>query len=136
MLFNISSAQHDDFFNFRSRDILAMLCVEEAEKKLDTKMGSCFSFFVKEDSECEVVKLEFCSKPESKEYDREVMKVKTTTWDDLGVYEVAFEQGNRPIHVSRWIGSDSDGNVVVVPNVKEGVVSAVIIVTPPNTPTP
>ncbi|KAI4327176.1 hypothetical protein L6164_019668 [Bauhinia variegata] len=108
---------------------LAMLCVEEAEQRLGRKMGSEFSLFVKQSSED--IKVEDCSNGICSEHVSELKKkITPTTWEDFGVYEVAFHEGNKPVHVSRWIGSVSEGNVIAIPYPKEGV-SAVVIVTLP-----
>ncbi|KAF7828470.1 protein ECERIFERUM 2-like [Senna tora] len=130
MLFKIT-AQDLDF------ESLAMMCVEEAEKKLDRTMGSQFSLFVKDSSE--VMKVEFWSKDEQRRRRRQEeelglkSEMSSTTWDDFGVYEVAFHEGNRPVLVSRWIGSASEGNVVAVPHRENTTtLSALIIVTPPR----
>ncbi|XP_054795101.1 uncharacterized protein LOC129301243 [Prosopis cineraria] len=118
LLFKITS--EDSEFEMES----ARLCVQEAEKKLHRKMGSEFSLFVKEPSE--VIKVEAC------EYSRQALgfkhQVSCATWDEFGVYDIAFHEGKRPVHVSRWIGSASEGNVLAVKYPKEGV-SAVMVVT-------
>ncbi|KAI4315208.1 hypothetical protein L6164_028041 [Bauhinia variegata] len=109
---------------------LAMLSVELAEEKLGRKMGSHFSLLVIQSSE--VIKVEDCSNSKySEQLSGLKSKITPTTWDDFGVYEVAFHEGNKPVHVSRWIGSVSDGNVMAILSPKEGV-SGLIIVTFPN----
>ncbi|KAK7307759.1 hypothetical protein VNO77_41105 [Canavalia gladiata] len=93
---------------------LAMLCVEEAEQKLSTNMGSHFSLVVKESSE--VINVESCSKSGwSLQGSRLRHHMTGTTWNEFGVYEVAFDEGNKPVHVSCWTGSVSGGNVMTVP---------------------
>ncbi|KAJ6415671.1 hypothetical protein OIU84_004467 [Salix udensis] len=41
------------------------------------------------------------------------------TLDDLGVKELAFRHGNKPAHVSCWIGSAVDGLVMAIPSSNE-----------------
>ena len=116
---------------------LALLCVEEAERKIlgdDHKMASkSFSLFV---SEPGIVKVEKCPKqgikvinPKSSLESVGVITSSSTNWDILGAQEVEFCKGNRPIHNSIWInGSSSDKIVVAIPS-EHG---AKIIVTVPN----
>ncbi|KAE9596753.1 putative taxadien-5-alpha-ol O-acetyltransferase [Lupinus albus] len=108
---------------------LAMHCVEGAEKKLHIKMGSDFSLLVKESFE--VIKVETCSKGG---YSMQGLclnnQITCTTWNDFGVYEVAFQEGNKPVHVSHWIGSVVNGHVMAFPCSKKNV-SAAIVVSPP-----
>ncbi|XP_027916438.1 protein ECERIFERUM 2-like [Vigna unguiculata] len=110
---------------------VAMLCVEEAEQKLDKKVWTEFSLFVKE--MCEVMKVEghsksgYCKKVLDQSLKNEISG---GTWNDFGEF-VMFHEGNKPVHVSRWIGSIADdGNVVVIPCPEEKA-SAVIIVSLP-----
>ncbi|CAL0314323.1 unnamed protein product [Lupinus luteus] len=107
---------------------LAMLCVEGAENKLHIKMGSAFSLLVKESFE--VFKVETCSK---NGYSMQGLCLKNqitcTTWNDFGVYEVAFQEGNKPVHVSHWLGSIVNEHVIAFPCPKKNV-SAIIIVPP------
>lgn len=118
-------------FNMQLWSELAMLCVEEAEKKVQQKVGSDFSVFVKESSE--VIKVEGCSS-KSGFYSMQVMGLKNhivhATWNDFGVYDVAFREGNKPVHVSRWIGSVADGNVIAVPYPRENVFAVIIVSLP------
>ncbi|XP_028762538.1 tryptamine hydroxycinnamoyltransferase 2 [Neltuma alba] len=120
LLFKITS--EDSEFERES----ARLCVQEAEKRLQRKMGSKFSLFVKERSEA--MKAETCA------YNRQALgrglknQMTSTTWDEFGAYDISFHEEKKPVHVSRWIGSASEGNVVAVKYPKEGV-SAVIVVT-------
>ncbi|KOM32535.1 hypothetical protein LR48_Vigan01g209100 [Vigna angularis] len=93
---------------------VAMLCVEEAEKKLDKRVWTEFSLFVKES--CEVIKVEghsksgYCKKVLDQSLKNEISG---GTWNDFGEF-VMFHEGNKPVLVSRWIGSiaAADGNVV------------------------
>ncbi|WVZ25809.1 hypothetical protein V8G54_004353 [Vigna mungo] len=110
---------------------VAMLCVEEAEKKLDKRVWTEFSLFVKES--CEVIKVEghsksgYCKKVLDQSLKNEISG---GTWNDFGEF-VMFHEGNKPVLVSRWIGSIADdGNVVVIPCPEEKA-SAVIIVSLP-----
>ncbi|XP_061347682.1 acyltransferase GLAUCE-like [Gastrolobium bilobum] len=108
---------------------LALLCVEDAERKLSIKMGSDFSLFVKESSE--IIKVESCSK---NGYTMQGSGLKNqitrATWNDFGVYEVAFHEGNKPLLVSCWFGSVADVHVMAIPCPKENAFT-VIVVSPP-----
>ena len=117
-------------FNMEFYRGLAILCVEEAEKKLERKMGSeVFSLFVAESSE--VIRVENCSRSENGVQLLEIKnEINRTSWDDFGEYEVEFHEGNKAAFVSRWIGSVSDGHVMVIPSPSEAV-SALIVVTLP-----
>jgi hypothetical protein len=90
---------------------LASLCIEEAESRLCSKMASEFYLFVKENSE--VIKMEKCSKHG---HVKPQLSLKTRVtcvgWDDLGAKEIEFRDGNKPMHVSYWIGSILDGLVI------------------------
>lgn len=94
---------------------LAMLCIEDAEQKLGIKMGSSFTLVVKESSE--IIEVERCTKTSG--YGIQGLGLKDqmicTTWNDFGLYEVVFGEGNRPVHVSCWIGSVADGHVIAAP---------------------
>lgn len=110
---------------------VAMLCVEEAEKKLEKKVWTEFSLFVKES--CEVIKVEghsksgYCKKVLDQSLKNEISG---GTWNDFGEF-VMFHEGNKPVLVSRWIGSIADdGKVVVIPSPEEKA-SALIIVSLP-----
>ncbi|KAK7386273.1 hypothetical protein VNO78_26392 [Psophocarpus tetragonolobus] len=105
---------------------LAMLCVAEAEHKLHKKMWTNFNLFVKESSD--VIKVEGYAK--NGKY-KEVLdqslnnQISGATWIDFGDH-VTFHEGNKPVLVSRWIGSTADGKVIVVPCPEEDA-SAVIV---------
>uniref|UniRef100_A0A2N9G3S6 Reverse transcriptase Ty1/copia-type domain-containing protein n=1 Tax=Fagus sylvatica TaxID=28930 RepID=A0A2N9G3S6_FAGSY len=90
---------------------LASLCIEEAESRLCSKMASEFYLFLKENSE--VIKMEKCSKHG---HVKPQLSLKTRVtcvgWDDLGAKEIEFRDGNKPMHVSYWIGSILDGLVI------------------------
>ena len=128
MVFKITS--EDASFNKESWRELAMLCVEDAKQKLNIQMGSNFSFLVKESSG--VIKVESCSNSGHNVQGLALKnQITPTTWNDFGLYEVAFCEGNKPVLVSCWIASVADGHVMAVPYPKENV-SAVIIVSPPR----
>ncbi|RDY00347.1 Protein ECERIFERUM 2, partial [Mucuna pruriens] len=105
---------------------LAMRCVGEAEQKLGKNLGSGFCLVVNESSE--VIKVESCSENGwSLKHE-----ITPTTWDEFGVYEVAFNERNKPVQVSCWIDSVSDGYAMAVPlpYLKQNAF-AVIVVSPP-----
>ncbi|XP_016201478.1 vinorine synthase [Arachis ipaensis] len=124
MVFKITS--NEASFNKERLRELAMFCVEEAEQKLNIKMGSKFSFVVKESSK--VTRVESCSKSNR---GHSSIQMTPTTWNEFGLYEVAFCKGNTAVHVSCWVASVPDGHVLAVPYPKENV-SALIIVSPPR----
>ncbi|TKY70784.1 hypothetical protein E2542_SST07077 [Spatholobus suberectus] len=112
---------------------LAMLCVEEAEQKLGTNLGSEFSLVVKDSSE--VINVESCLENGWSVHGlglRLKPQITPTTWEDFGEYEVAFNEGNKPVQVSCWIGSVGDGYVmgVPLPYLKQNA-CAVVVVSPP-----
>lgn len=130
MAFKITSA--GDVINF-SKEMwreLAVLCVEDTEQKLDIKMGSDFSLVVKESTE--IIKVESCSRSGYIYNPSTVLKngILGVTWNDFGVNEVAFHEGNKPVHVSCWIGSVADGCVMAMPY-PHGNARVVIVVSPP-----
>lgn len=94
---------------------LAMLCIEEVEQKLDTKMGSSFTLVVKES--LKVIEVESFTKNGyiRKELGLNNEIICTTSWNDFGLYEVVFHEKNKPVHVSCWIGSIPKACVMVVP---------------------
>jgi hypothetical protein len=110
---------------------LAFLCVEETESKLGSKMNSELYLFVKEKSE--VIKVEKCSKHGLV---RPQMSLKSqlacADWDDLGANDISFHEGNKPVHVSHWIGSVLEGLVMAIPSPREEALGMNILVTIPN----
>ncbi|KAE9597432.1 hypothetical protein Lal_00029921 [Lupinus albus] len=114
-------------FNMELWRELAMLCINEAEQKLQQKLGSNFCMFVKESSK--IMKVEGCSSKSG--YSKQVLGLKNEIieahWNEFGACGVTFHEEKNPIHVSHSIGSVGDGHVIVVQCPKENV-SAVIIV--------
>ncbi|GMN31020.1 hypothetical protein TIFTF001_003058 [Ficus carica] len=118
---------------------LALLCVEEIESKLtsdDHKSASeYFSLFVNEPGN---VKVEKCSKLGivKANLGLDKMGVTSSNWDELiGANEVEFRKGNRPVHVSFWVGSVSgnlDQIVMAIPSSEKGISGGKILVTIPN----
>ncbi|KAJ7952570.1 putative Transferase [Quillaja saponaria] len=111
---------------------LALLCVQEAEQKLGVKMGSDFSLFTKESSD--VIKVENWSRIE---HDKQPLaklecEITSANWNDCGVYDVAFCEGNKPASISNWIDSISDGLVLAISSSKDGIYYGKVIVTLPN----
>ncbi|KAF8032705.1 hypothetical protein BT93_D1586 [Corymbia citriodora subsp. variegata] len=91
--------------------VLALLCVEEAEKKLKNKMGPKFALLVKEESGN--VKAE-CVEKSGAVQARSEMATTEVNLESLGLSGVAFRRGNEPALVSQWVAS-GDGFVMVVP---------------------
>ncbi|PON64609.1 Transferase [Parasponia andersonii] len=117
IIFNVTYSNKDELIT----STLALLCIEEAEAKLGSKMALEFTFsYVKERSN--VVFLKKCSK-----YDQLAIKpdlnlkdrIKSATWDDFGMMELEFRKGNKPVRVSNWIGSVSSGLVMATPYCSE-----------------
>ncbi|XP_028762662.1 uncharacterized protein LOC114721036 [Neltuma alba] len=124
LLFKIAASEDSEF----ERE-LARLCVREAEKKLRREIGSEFCLFVKEAHE--VVMVETCSEGEKSGQARGLKnQMSSTTWDEFGDYHVEFEEGNRPVHVFRRIGSASDRIFAAVTYPKKGVYVAVVVISP------
>lgn len=95
---------------------LAAPCIDEAEHKLGYKTAPSlnFSFLVKEPSE-EVEVRNFTREGFVQKPSTAVNGVHTSsTWDDLGVTGICFEEGNKPAHVSCWINSVPDEALVMI----------------------
>ncbi|XP_024026878.1 uncharacterized protein LOC21406783 isoform X2 [Morus notabilis] len=114
---------------------LALLCVEEVESKLgydyDKISSEYFSLFVNEPGN---VKIEKCSKLgiiNKAKLSLNNMGVTSSSWDEVGAHEVEFREGNKPVHVSFWIGS-SDQIVMAIPSSEKGISGMKIIVAVPN----
>ncbi|KAK7406311.1 hypothetical protein VNO78_07934 [Psophocarpus tetragonolobus] len=133
MVFKITTEEANSNSNWWRK--LAMLCVEEADQKLGSSLGSEFCLVVKESSE--VIKVESCS---VNGWNVQGMCVKheisRSTWEEFGVYEVAFNEGNKPVHVSCWIDSVSlaFGYAMALPLNHNA--CAVILVSPPLSSSP
>lgn len=93
----------------------ASLCIEKAEHELGSEMPAGFSLFVKESSN--VIRVQNCKKNELvKSHLNLSTQVNSSSLDDSGIKELAFQDGNEPVHVSCWIGSVADGLVVATPS--------------------
>lgn len=122
LLFKIT-AEEDSVFESE----LARLCIlKEAKKNLPKNLGSEVCFFVKKSSE--IIMMETCIKGEQ---DGQVLGLKnqmrSTTWDEFGDYDVDFEEGHMPLHVSRWIGSAYDMKFLAVTYPKDGSPVAILV---------
>ncbi|KAG7955359.1 hypothetical protein I3843_11G066800 [Carya illinoinensis] len=111
---------------------LALLCVEESESNLAIRMTSEFYLFVKESFE--VIKVEKCA---NRGLTRQQLSLKSkitcADWDDLGAKEVAFRDGNKPLHVSYWMGSTCPiGVVMAIQSPNEATLGINILVSVPN----
>ncbi|XP_025662079.1 tetrahydroanabasine acetyltransferase [Arachis hypogaea] len=98
---------------------LAMLCVKDLEHKHNIQMGSKFSFLVKNDSSSSsgVVTIESCSNNGGNNVKSLGLKYQITlaTWNEFGLYDVAFCEGNKPVHVSCWVASSvPEGHVMAM----------------------
>ncbi|KAJ6714933.1 TRICHOTHECENE 3-O-ACETYLTRANSFERASE [Salix viminalis] len=94
----------------------ASLCVEKAEQELGCEMSSGFSLFVKESST--VLRVQNCRKNEPLKSHLTLIsaQVISSSLDDLGIKELDFHEGNKPVHVSCWTASVFDGFVVAIPS--------------------
>ncbi|GAU29292.1 hypothetical protein TSUD_226630 [Trifolium subterraneum] len=108
---------------------LAMLCIDEMEQKLDTKIGSSFTLVVKESFEIIVVEILTKSGYSTMKESLKNQIICIISWNDFGVNEVVFHEENNPIHVSCWIGCVADAHVMIVPCLEKNAY-AVIIVSP------
>ena len=116
---------------------VASVCVEEAERRLGTKMASKYWLFLKEPSG-DHVKVEACWKEEIEIVPSSVSgAIRELNWDELGVStEVAFFKGNSPVHVSFWINIGSaidDGLVMISPSSSDEGCSGMIVIVVPAT---
>ncbi len=110
---------------------LSLLCIEETESRLGSKMGSEFYLFVKESSEA--IKIEKYSKfGHAKPQLSLKTRVTCAGWDDIGANEIEFRDGNKPMHVSYWIGSTFYGLVMAIPPLNQATLGVNILVTVPN----
>ncbi|KAK4557738.1 hypothetical protein RGQ29_007487 [Quercus rubra] len=111
---------------------LALLCIEKTERRLGSTMVSEFSLFVKENSE--VIEIAKYSK-HGHVNPQLSLKTQVTCagWDEyLGANEIPFRDGNKPMHVSYWIGSIFDGLVIAIPPFNQATLGVNILVTIPN----
>lgn len=134
LIFKIDAESTTDSENKTFSIKLAILLrVEEAEKKLGSKMAWEFPLFLSEPSR-KIIKVEKCSKHE--DFKRKLSHgIVSECWDDLGAEEVEFHSGNQPVQVSYWIGSISGGLVLAVPDSDsdhDGIQGGKIMVTIPN----
>ena len=94
-------------------------------------MGSEFYLFVKESSEA--IKIEKYSKfGHAKPQLSLKTRVTCAGWDDIGANEIEFRDGNKPMHVSYWIGSTFYGLVMAIPPLNQATLGVNILVTVPN----
>ncbi|CAK7356291.1 unnamed protein product [Dovyalis caffra] len=108
-------------------------CIAEAEHKLGGEISSGFSLFVKESPK--VLRVQNCQKNELVKSHQNLISTQVTSssLDDMGIKELAFHDGNKPAHVSSWIGSVVDGLVMAIPSPNENASSEVsLIVTIPE----
>ncbi|KAL8136637.1 hypothetical protein V2J09_002638 [Rumex salicifolius] len=86
-------------------DSIALMCVEEAERKSGTQMTPGFTLLVKQVSG--ELRVDVTSKTSlvSRADDKSKYPMKYLGWDDLGTKGVAFWKGNAPTLVSHYVGS-------------------------------
>lgn len=126
MIFRIITKDGVNFSKEMWRE-LATLCIQDAEQKLDRKIGSTFTLIVKESSE--VIEVEICTKGG---YNRKESSLKdkiicATTLKDSGMHGLVFHEENKVVHVSSWIGSVVDGHVMIVPCPEENACDVIVI---------
>ncbi|XP_050226692.1 pelargonidin 3-O-(6-caffeoylglucoside) 5-O-(6-O-malonylglucoside) 4'''-malonyltransferase-like [Mercurialis annua] len=130
MIFNIS--KENMILEEESSKKLALLCIQEAEQNLGTKMSLHeFNFLVKETTK--VIKVENCKKNEIVNFnlERHFKSSCANLKEYLKMSELAFREGNKAIRVSCWIGSVSDGFVLGIPSHEEVTSDFNIIITFP-----
>ncbi|KAF9689762.1 hypothetical protein SADUNF_Sadunf01G0125900 [Salix dunnii] len=109
----------------------ASLCVGKAEQKLGCEMSSGFSLFVKESSN--VLRVQNYRKNELVKSNLNLSaQVISSSLDDLGIKELDFHEGNKPVHVSCWTSSVFDGFVVAVPSPNGNTSDINVLVTIPE----
>lgn len=111
---------------------LALLCIEQAEKKFGSEtISSEFCFLMNES--LRFTKVENCKKTElvkSHLKSDQVTITCSSLKDYLGINEIAFKEGNKPAHTSHWIGSVNNGLVIAIPS--SGASELNFIITIPN----
>ncbi|CAN0842615.1 Protein ECERIFERUM 26-like [Linum grandiflorum] len=111
---------------------LANACAEKARQVLDSKtVVSSFrlvSLSTNEEDEVLKVKKWMTSKEENGK--GKEMVVGNASWEDLGIGEVSFYQGNNPIGLARWVGWDDNetGLIMTIDDGKKTRNSDIIIV--------
>ncbi|KAJ4822341.1 hypothetical protein Tsubulata_029761 [Turnera subulata] len=132
-------ADHESITDWREESCkkLASLCIEEAERKIsNAQLPLEFSLFMKE-SHQEVMKVKNFKKDEVMIISKPPLKFKNvvsfSSWDDLGLKEVAFQKGNEPAHTSCWITVPNLGGLVIaIPSPNKAALMASIIVNIPE----
>ncbi|KAJ8774497.1 hypothetical protein K2173_016943 [Erythroxylum novogranatense] len=88
--------------------------VEEAESILGAEMPSEFGFLIKESDM--VIKLQTCKKHALEMLPTNLgTRLSASSWDVLGINEIAFHEGNKPCRASCWIGSTNAGLAMAIP---------------------
>lgn len=95
---------------------VATACMEKAaEGRRGGGKGVGKYWLLLKEVKTESIKIEACSSKEEEEIAPSVLSgVSELRWEDLGVDEVGFFKGNRPVHVSFWVGSLHDDGVVII----------------------
>ncbi|WCJ25796.1 HXXXD-type acyl-transferase family protein [Euphorbia peplus] len=100
------------------KDNVATICLKEAEKKLGNgKISSEFVLMVKESSN--VIKVHNLKKGEfGKSHLKNGFKLNSSNLKEyMGLNEVSFSEGNKPITVSYWVGSGDVGvHAIAIPS--------------------
>ncbi|KAJ8444338.1 hypothetical protein Cgig2_019896 [Carnegiea gigantea] len=92
---------------------LVLSCIEEAEQKFGSQMGSNFALITKEPNGD--VKVEKSSKEDIIVSPKGLMyELCPLKWEDLKTKEIAFRSENVPVDVSHWVACDAREVVVVV----------------------
>lgn len=131
-IFKVSGCEDVNLENESCRKLM-LACVEEAERKLGSKMATKFPVFLKESPN--TMKIESCMKHRYELIQSELKlgnQESGVTCHDLGSIEVTFGQGNKPARVTNWIGSVSDGLVTATPSSVQGTSELSIIVSIPS----
>lgn len=116
--------------NIEMQKAVAMLCFEEAKRRLRRKIASDFYLIMKEPSN-DIIKVEICVKQEPFNYINGATST-ITSWDDyVGADGLSFTKGNKPAAcVSYGINSpfDEGGLVMIIPSPDVGM--SVIVTVP------
>ncbi|XP_008798819.2 uncharacterized protein LOC103713604 [Phoenix dactylifera] len=111
MLFKVGRARDQ---GSPSCNELAILCLKEATQRMEGKDISNFTLIINDHAGD--LKVESCSTKGSTQLSKPFNgAISVVWWDELGIEEMAFNQGNLPIHVSyRVVSCADEGHVMVM----------------------
>ncbi|XP_010919745.1 uncharacterized protein [Elaeis guineensis] len=111
MLFKVARARDQGSPSYNE---LAILCLMEATKRIEGKATSNFTLIVSDHAGD--LKIESCSTEGLDQINKSFSGAFSVVWwDELGIEEMAFDQGNRPIHAFyRVVSCVDEGHVIVM----------------------